>query len=227
MRRAWSYSSLSAYETCPKQYYETKILKKWKQPDSEQIKWGNEVHKALEQKGIDGTELPERMQHYNPIVRKFFDPKLGTAYVEHKVAITVDHKPCEFDSDGAWARGIIDRLVIKGHTALNIDWKTGKKKDSSRQLAMSTALVFANFPEIEKVTTAFVWLNEPEGRRITKGVYWRSEYRMIWALFDKPLKELEWSEQNNAWPPKQSGLCRRWCPVLDCPFNGLNPEGKR
>ena len=53
----WSYSSLKQYQNCPKQYYEIKVAENYTIIPSEQMKYGTEVHKALEDYVKDGKEL--------------------------------------------------------------------------------------------------------------------------------------------------------------------------
>lgn len=213
MNFTWSYSSLSQYETCPKQFYELRVRKAYKQVETEQIKWGNEVHKAIEEKAKENRPLPERMKQFNKTVEKIQSAP-GQHFSELKLAITEKLTACEFFDADVWARGITDHLVINGVNALNIDWKTGKPKKNSRQLMMSSGLIFAKFPEVKKVTTAFIWLAYKDPP--TKETFYREQYNEIWEKFRKPLEEMRWSFENNAWPPKESGLCAGWCPVTDC-----------
>lgn len=222
----WSYSSLGAYTTCPKQYHETRVLKRYVQQESEQIKWGNEVHKAIEERGKNGTPLPERVRKVAAIAEKIQDQLPGFHHHERKFAVTVDLKATDFYAADAWSRSVVDFLAIKGSTAVSLDWKTGKRKEGSTQLVLSSAHIFANMPEVDKISTGFVWL--AEGGKITgKQTLYRSEYDNLYKSFIPDLVNMQWSYDNDAWPPRPSGLCKRWCPVIDCEFNGLNPKCRR
>ena len=44
----WSYSGLKDYTNCPKQYHEVKILKNFTKKPTQEMLYGTEVHKALE-----------------------------------------------------------------------------------------------------------------------------------------------------------------------------------
>lgn len=65
---AWSYSSLNQFLTCGKQYHEVRVLKRFKDEPSEQLLWGDRVHKYMEQKlheyrkqhNVDQSELSNR-----------------------------------------------------------------------------------------------------------------------------------------------------------------------
>ena len=48
MSYTWSFSALKQFINCPKQYHAIKILKNYEQKVSESMKYGTEVHKALE-----------------------------------------------------------------------------------------------------------------------------------------------------------------------------------
>jgi hypothetical protein len=48
MNYTWSYSALKEYTNCPKQYQEIKVLKRVSKKQTEQMLYGTEVHKALE-----------------------------------------------------------------------------------------------------------------------------------------------------------------------------------
>ena len=52
----WSYSSLQAFETCPRRFYLTRIAKLASEAQTQATLWGNEVHKALEL-AVAGTVL--------------------------------------------------------------------------------------------------------------------------------------------------------------------------
>jgi len=43
----WSHSSLKDFEGCARRYHEVKVLKKHPFPDTEQIRYGKELHTAV------------------------------------------------------------------------------------------------------------------------------------------------------------------------------------
>jgi hypothetical protein len=107
-------------------------------------------------------------------------------------------------------------VVIHGDKAVVADYKTGKRKPTE-QLDLYANYVFAHHPEINKVTTGFIWLKE-------KKIDWtpreRSEVPIIWQNFVPRVNKLESAYERDRWPAKTSGLCKAWCPVLSCEFNG-------
>jgi hypothetical protein len=240
-----SFSSMEAYNTCPKQFYETRILKNWKQVETPEMDWGNRVHKALEQNVKYKRELPENMKQYNWVMDALLKGRREGTQVEAEleVACTEDKHPTGFWDGNCWVRGKIDVLAHDEEwtTALNGDHKTGKFKPNSKQLELSTLLCFAQWPSLKKVLTAFFWLAESDPAKcITQKLYVRNDddtvttkddkgklftrpLEEMWAPFEQNVGEMQWSLQNNAWPANKSGLCKAHCPVLTCSFNGKRP----
>jgi hypothetical protein len=51
-------------------------------------------------------------------------------------------------------------------------------------------------------------------------VFQREDVPKIWQEFAPRVQRLELAHQENRWPKKPSGLCRKHCPVRDCEFHG-------
>lgn len=83
---AWSYTALTAYETCPRQYYRTRVRKDIVQEFGEEAKWGDFVHKALEARLKDGTPLPDTIAKFEPMARRI-ESAPGETLTEHKLCI--------------------------------------------------------------------------------------------------------------------------------------------
>jgi hypothetical protein len=215
----WSYSSLNQYVTCGAQYEALRVSKRFPREESEASIWGTEVHKAIELYLTQAEPLPERMQQFQSYVDSLVDDSGRTEiFVELELGVYEDGSPCAFDDPDCWARGIVDYLRIKNSVALSLDHKTGRRKEGSKQLMMSAALILAHFPQLEKVICGYAWLQE--GGRISREQYERKDIERIWQSFYKDLQELAWSYETGNWPTRPSGLCSKWCPVLDCVHNG-------
>lgn len=214
-RPAWSFSALNQYHTCPYQYYRLKVKKDVKDTMGEAALWGNEVHKKLEER-LQGKPLPERFKQYESMARPF-DRVDGKVFAERKLTLNENMEPTGFFAKDAWCRGIIDVSVLKTHqrSAFVGDWKTGKRKPDSDQLKLFAGLIFAHHPEIDRATTAFIWLKE---KTTDREVFTRDQAPAIWDHFNRKLRPLEASFENDKWPKKTSGLCKGWCPVRDCPY---------
>ena len=95
---------------------------------------------------------------------------------------------------------------------------TGKPKDNHEQLMLFAALLLHHYPELEVIRTGYVWL--AHGSKITSKEFTRADVPQIWEEFLPRVKRLQQAVDADKWPKKPSGLCRAWCPVLDCEFNG-------
>lgn len=213
----WSHSSLSAYETCPRRYYETKIAKNFVEDESEQMRWGSAVHKALELRVRDGTPLPENMKQYEKYAMAILRAE-GDVHTEQELGVNYDLEACTFDADDCWSRGIDDVVIVKGDTAVSLDYKTGKVKNDESQLKLSALRLFAHFPQVNTVVTSFIWLAHSGPSKPVK--YTRDKTDSMWVPFIEKSEKMRWSQENDAWPANPSGLCKAWCPVKTCPHWG-------
>lgn len=212
--KRWTYSSLDKFNTCPKQYYHLRVVRDVVDPPSPQKAWGETVHTALELYVKEGKPLPVGMEQWQSFVDKLLRLP-GEVFTEHEFAIDRNFQPCSWDD--AWSRGIADLFILGGDRAVVVDYKTGKRKPSE-QLCLYALYVFATHPEVEFVHTCFAWLKD---RKVDKQTYHRSEMSDLWQEFLPTLSRLESSHDKDYWPPRPSGLCRKWCPVVSCEHNGL------
>jgi hypothetical protein len=214
---AWSFSKLKSYETCPRKFHEQDVLKNFQEGDSEQLIWGNQVHQTLA-KVLEGKlpELPPEMemfQKYVDLVNKL----PGNLQVEQKYAITKDFGPTTYFAPNCWYRGIGDVVKVGDTRAVILDWKTGAIKVDSVQLMLMALCIFAHFPKVQKVHTGFIWLKEDA---VTMEEYDRADVADCWTGLLGRVTDLEAALKTGNFPPKPSGLCRKWCPVSSCEFHG-------
>jgi hypothetical protein len=214
---AWSHTSLTAFETCPKQYFHTKVKKDVKPDFGEAAQWGQRVHKLLEDRLTVGTALPDYLKHCEPIVQDILS-RDGQLLVEEKVALDVNLQPVTFFDKNAWCRGVIDVGKINERNGVLIDWKTGKRKPENDQMKLFAAFSFAKYPWVQKITTAFVWLKD---NKLDKQVFTRNQdVPAIWAETMPRVQRLDNAYQRDSWPAKPNGLCKAYCPVRACEHNG-------
>lgn len=220
----WSYSTWSAYQTCPRQFYELRIAKSVVDPPSQQIIWGNQVHKALEDNIKQGKPVPKNMAHMMPVVERILNAP-GENFAEMELACDINLKPTGFWDSETWARGKGDLVKINGSKGAFFDWKTGKIKKNSLQLDLMAIMGFAKFPQLEIASTAFIWFQAPSKPTVAK--YHRDRVPALLEQFLPGVDDMLWSEANNVWPEKPSGLCKpnprtgfAGCPVTTCPHNG-------
>lgn len=208
---AWTYSSLDKFQTCPRQYYHVRVKRDVKEPPTEATIWGEKVHSAMEYRLKDGTPLPEGMTQWEGLAKKLAALP-GEKFCEVEMAVTADFQPAPWSA--AWSRGIADLLIIDGDRAVNLDYKTGKRK-LTHQLMLYAGYTFALHPQVNEVETGFIWLKD---KKIDKETFTRGDIPRIWNTFLPAVRKLETAYERDAWPCRPSGLCKGWCPVKTCEF---------
>jgi len=215
---AWSYSALTAFETCPHRYYQTKIAKAVIEPQTEATLWGSRVHKAFENRIKDGTPISKELAQYNPIADKLVAACAGKKFAtEQKLALNEHFLATTFFAKDVWLRSILDLIIENKDKALVIDLKTGKKNPESAQLQLFAGVIFAIKPWIKTVSTAFLWLKTNE---VTREEFTREDVPHIWQTFLPRVQRLNDAFAQQKFPKRPSGLCRAWCPIKTCEFNG-------
>lgn len=213
----WSFSSLKDFITCPRQYYEVKVAQNFKKRVSEQMTYGTAVHKALEDYVKDRSPLPKNYERY----KKYVDPLLqvtGERYPEYQMALSVDKKPCGFYSPEYWVRGIVDLLIVDGNKAFVVDYKTGNARNpDSDQLKLMALMTYAHFPSVEKIKASLMFVTHDT---LVFEEYDKINQEQLWATFQTNLNRMQLAYDNNHWPENPNFLCRKWCPVTTCKFNG-------
>lgn len=214
----WSYSSLNAFETCPRRFYLTRVTKEVKEAQSEAMTEGNRVHKALELAVKGSAPLPATMTKHQPMVDRLRSAK-GSKFPEVKFGVTADYKATNFFGKDVWMRGVIDLAIVTAGSAAIIDYKTGKVKNDGDQLKLFALAGFAQWPHVEVIHTNYIWLN---ARETTRQRFVREDVIAIKQEFEPRIERMERADEMDNWPPRPSGLCRNWCPVGKrlCPHCG-------
>lgn len=222
-RRAWSYSALKTYESCPRKWAETALWKNVQEAPSEHMTHGNVVHKAFENYCMSQTRFPIGMRHFENYVKPFLqraDEKGYEIMVEQKLALTHDLQPTTWFAKNVWVRSIVDFAMVGPDRAIIIDWKTGKRKDDMDQLALMAATFFAQAEELVSIQAAFVWLQEPWPQAYSPVAYERDDLPRLWGRFLEREERFQHSVRDNNFPEHPSGLCKNWCPVKACSYCG-------
>ena len=213
---AWSHSALDVYLTCPRKYYEAKVTKAWveefKGPAAE---WGTAVHKAFERRIKFGSPFPPNMVQWEALAHKLAGQK-GVIHLEMQLALNEQLEKVDWFAKDVWCRTIIDYACINQKTgnALILDYKTGKKKDDDRQLALMAAVIFEVYPNINKIVSGYLWLKD--GQELAKATFLREHKGKLWNQYLPTVQAVQQSMMTGQWPEKPSGLCYGWCPVQDC-----------
>jgi hypothetical protein len=208
-----SFSLFNKWATCPHQAYRMYIARDLpKEPETPEMRYGNEVHRAMEKRVRSKTPLPEAMLAFEPLVAP-----LDACHVEpeQKLGMTKSGRPVSFWDDDVWLRGVLDAPVrLSTDAAVLVDWKTGKKREEPFELEIGALLLQAHRPEITKLVGCYVWLKERQ-----KGQpHDLSDTARTWAMVQSIMGDIEHSIATNRFDKTPGPLCG-WCPVLDCAHN--------
>lgn len=217
--RPFSFTSFSTFVTCPRQYHAKYILKTVKDdPDTPHLVWGRQVHTAFENRQRDQVPLPAGLGVHEQFMQQL-DKRPGELEVEMKVALNTSLEPCDFFDPKTFYRGIVDWLKVDraAGRAYVVDYKTGKRRPKWDQLALNALWVFAAHPGVRLVSAEFYWTQDCAADRKVWGAAGQAD---LWAKMKPDLRQYAQAHIEDVWQPRQSGLCRAHCPVLDCEFNG-------
>lgn len=210
----WSHSRLSAFETCPRQYYEVTVAKTTQDVKGEATIWGEEVHKHFEARLGDGLALPATLATHEEFMC-YLDELPGERLVEAKIALDTKLQPCGFFGSDVWYRGVIDYGKISGTQARLVDHKSGKVHSKFNQLKLFAIHTFIAYPEVEEIRAEYYWTQN----KTTNGeTYTRGMLPQLWATFVPTLKQYAQAYLTDTWQPRPSGLCHGWCAVTGCEF---------
>ena len=215
----WSHSSLKQFETCQRQYHEIKVLKKWPHEQTEQTLYGEQLHLAAELYVGENQPLPPQFAFIKPTLDALLTKK-GEKLPEHEMALDEQLNVVAWDSPDVWVRGIADLLIIDEEDGIAwcIDYKTGSDRyPDTNQLDLMSLMVFKHFPEIHEVRSALLFVVK---NSMTKHVVKREQEDALWWKYRERVARIAECMDTDVWRPKQSGLCKKYCAVLTCEYNG-------
>jgi len=173
----WSYSGLKDFVNCPRQYNEVKVLKRYEKKATVEMRYGTQVHSALEDYVKEGKPLAKNYEHFAKQLDPLRDME-GDKYPEYRMALTINRQPCTFGAKDYWVRGIADLMVVDGDQGYIVDYKTGSNRyPDPKQLQLMALMGFEYFPEVThfKAGLLFVAHNDfvtSEYRREKIDKYW-------------------------------------------------------
>lgn len=217
---SWSYSSMSLFQQCPRKYYHLRVAQDIAEAPSEQMRYGLMAHEAAERYVRDDTPLPPAFSYMREALDKLkgFRADDGQILCEHKMALTADLQPCDFNAKNRWWRGIADLLVVNGSVCRTVDYKTGKNQYADlKQLELLALAVFQHFPKVNVVKAGLLFVVHPA---FIKATYLREEIEERWKKWKEQSSQLDEAYATGVWNPKQNFTCRSWCPVVSCSHNG-------
>lgn len=211
----WSFSALKTFQQCPKRYNHQYVLKDVKDSGSEATLYGTLVHEAIENHLNGVTPLPEQHNKFLPAVQKV-ESMAGDRYVEYKMALDFNLRPCDFDSPDRFVRGIADVLLVNGKEARVIDWKSSasSRYADPKQLELMALMVFRHFPKVDRVRGGLVFLVIDQ---LVQATYLKKDQKLLWRKWIQDVQRIEVAKKNGTFTPSPSGLCG-YCPVTECEF---------
>lgn len=214
---SWSYSTLKNFESCPRRYYAYNVAREIKEPESEALRHGNHVHAAFEARITKGTKLPLGMGMHEPMLAKLAKAP-GEVRVEQKLALSASLGPSGYNGRDTWFRAKLDYVNIRdNHVATVLDFKTGRVSEDMTQLQLAAVTLFAHAPEVQRVKTALLFVAHEQ---IERAEFVRENITEIWSEVMPRVQKVAEARSKQEYPPKPGGLCKRWCAVKSCPFQG-------
>jgi hypothetical protein len=215
---SWSYSSLDLFIQCPHKYYRLKVKKDIKEPTSDHLVYGLDVHKAAEDYIKEGKPIPEKFAFIKPVLDKL-NAYEGEKLCEYRMGLTRNLEPCGFFDKGVWWRGVADLIILNGDSAKIVDYKTGKssKYADTKQLEILSLAAFKHFPQVKRVKGGLLFVVANE---FVKGDFDAEKSDVYWQRWLTNTGQLEKAFEFDVWNARPNFTCKKWCPVKDCVHNG-------
>lgn len=189
------------------------MLKRFEKKATQQMLYGQEVHKALEDYVAQGKPLVKNYERFKPVLDSLVEIP-GTKYPEHKMALDKDRNPTDF-YNGYWVRGIVDLLIVDGEMAFIVDYKTGSNRyPDPKQLKLMALMTFAHFPSVNHVKAGLLFVMH---NSFMPEEYVRGSINDLWKFFEPDLTRLKVAYETDKWNPNPTPLCG-WCPVTTCEY---------
>jgi RecB family exonuclease len=220
--KPWSFSKIKAFKQCPKQFYHVTVLNQFPFKETDATLYGTHFHEAAEFYIGKGEPLPERFNYAKNMLDSLAAMN-GEKLCEYEFGLTEDLEPCGFKDPDVWWRGIADLVILdkESGVAKVIDYKSGKnaRYADKGQLELMALATFKHFPEVHTVKAGLLFV---VANAFIKDVYRKEDERQLWQKWLTEYSTMEKAFQNDVWNPIPSGLCKRHCPVTECPHNGMN-----
>jgi hypothetical protein len=197
------------YENCPLRYFRQRIVKDVVDEGGEASKYGERIHKFLENR-LTGSDLPHEVASYEPLCKMVERLAAnGELHVEKELVLNDELVPTTWWAPDAWLRSKLDVMIIRGDTAIVMDWKTGKRNPDFFQMQIFAAQVLKHYPDVHKVVTILTWL---KGMSQDFEYYNRETINKSWTTIMEKIRRIHDSLDHDNWPARPSGLCR-FCPA--------------
>jgi hypothetical protein len=188
------------------------------EPESEAMRYGKLVHKALELRVGKGKPMPLNLKHLEKYAKLLADVT-GIKLTEQQLAIDNMFNPSDWFSKETWCRAILDLAIVKGSHAIVFDYKTGRIKDDFTQLRLAGVLLMLHEPEIQTIELCYLWTKEKKITRDEKHLT-RNDIKTVILELMPRIKKYETAHRTESFPARPGFLCKKYCPVKSCPYHG-------
>ena len=208
-----SFSSMSTFDTCPRQFQHLYVLKDVKNEGSAATIWGTKCHKQIEDYIKVGTEITEPVaQNALPYLNSI---KTQDAKVEWKWGLTKDLEPCGFSAPDVAYHDTVNYLaLLDGGRAFVVEWEMDDTTDDFGKMDLFALATFIHYPDVQKIRGMYVWL-KPNTH--SKKDYTRADIEALKEQVQEKAKPVLHGVARGEFSTKPSGLCRGRCPVKECP----------
>lgn len=215
----YSYSLISAFETCPYRMYREKVVKDIPFQQNAAAKWGSDCHDAMD-KAIKANTLPEgRYSFLTPALQSVYNAANGVPIQsEHGYGVTEDLTPTTFRE--GYLKGKLDcKYNPSPEKAVIVDWKVAAVKPEKYKLETDvfTYLLLKTEPEVKAVKSVLVWLKETDKAPPTVSTKTRDDLNELEDTILGKIAFIERSLEFDNFPCKPNPFCTG-CGVKDCRF---------
>lgn len=215
---AWSWSRLETFEACPLKFQHMNILKTIPFVTNDAMERGKRIHKSLEDAVKLNAPLSAEAAHMAPVIDSIKRVPGASLITEDQVAFNESMQRIGYFDKSVWLRVIMDLAIVQpsNRTATILDWKTGKVRPYSDQLALSAMAGFVLWDDVDVITAAYVFVDH---KTKTEAVFKRDQYDSLLRKFGDRSEMIQLAMESGEWRPTPNQYCK-WCPLspAQCPF---------
>ena len=205
----FSFTMLHTYDNiCPYQAAQRYVYKNIPFQETEAMRWGNHVHKAMENRIRKGTPLPDNCAKYEPFAAALLP---HNPEAEQQLAVDEAGRPSHYFNGNPYLRGKLDINIVNGDTAVLVDFKTGRKREYPFELSVQAVLLHARYPNLKKIVGHYLWLADMQmGQQHDV-----SDTARTWQRIKQIGASIAHDKKQGVWEKREGKLCD-YCPCSDC-----------
>jgi hypothetical protein len=227
--KAWSYSALSQYLTCPQAFYRVRVAKDVKDEQSQEALSGQQLHTELEHlvSGA-GVSADSPIYEWPKAVALALNVKAAGAAPEMALGVTRDWEPCAFFDPQVWGRTKVDVAIVNNSLdgLVLLDWKTGRPQNAKYQtpfeLECQASILKAYFPHLQRVVGRYYfvkgalhWAGLLDDNHTPRKYYDLSDIPAHRTKIERLCHEIN-ARAPESFRTRKNPLCNGWCAVKAC-----------